>query len=369
MRSSEKFAINQRKKTNSKELFISLDKPIFFASKNIYTVKTSSKNNFNEKDIKELSDFYSSNFRVGKSNNTILVSVSEIKKFLSISTEILSIRIEDKLVGCIIGFILPIQININKEIYHSKTIYDNIKNEEDNIVFACASYLILNKNYRGKGMGMSLIQESLQLFYEYGGLGSYFINAVSRCDNSIQILNWYFPLNLDKLNKCGFLYPKDYRNLFEINENGIAVKVDESNIKEAHNFYMNYVKTKKVYFSPSIEYYSKWILMFPTYIIYTKENIVGLFAFFERSIWYPSLNSVIKSLRCITCIGQDIDLIIKESILEAKKSADLLYFYELGDIKSENLNKIFAQKEYRTYINFFNTTLQIPACEFYSPPL
>ncbi len=371
LRSSKQFATSQEKKSNSKELFISLDKPIFFANKYNYVVKTSSKNVCNEK---ELSQFYSSNFRIGKSNNTILVSVDEIRKFLYISAEILTIRIEEKLVGCMISFILPLQINVNINKYHKETIYDNIKNNTDNNIFACASYLILDKNFRGKGMGMALIQESLQLFHEYGGLGSYFINTVSRCDNSIQILNWYFPLNLEKFDKCNFPYPKDYKQRFEIREKGIGEmretreKVDENNIKEAHAFYMNYVKDKKVYFSPSLEYYSKWISIFPTYMVYDNKKIVGLFSFFERKIWYPSLNSTITSARCITCIGYDIDLIMKQTILEAKKHFDILYFYELGDVKSENLNKIFAQKDYRTYINFFNTTLKISGSDFYSPP-
>ena len=365
LRSSKHFAMSQEKRTNSQELFISLDKPIFFSNKYNYVVKTSSTDFCDEK---ELSQFYSSNFRIGKSNNTILVSVAEIRKFLTISAEILTIRIEEKLAGCMISFILPLQININTNKYHKQTVYDNIKDSTDNIVFACASYLILDKKFRGKGMGMALIQESLQLFHEYGGLGSYFINLVSRCDNSIQILNWCFPLNLEKFDKCNFPYPKDYRHRFQIHEKGIAEKVCENNIKKAHTFYMNYVKDKKVYFSPSLEYYSKWISVFPTYIVYDYDKIVGLFSFSERKVWYPSLNSIIISARCITCIGHDIDFIMIQSILEAKKDFDILYFYELGDVKSENLNKIFAQKDYRTYINFFNTTLKVSASDFYSPP-
>ncbi len=365
LRSSKQFANAQKKKSNSKELFISLDKPTFFTNNYEYVVKTSSKDICDEK---ELSVFYCSNFRIGKSNNTILVSLYDIKKFLSISAEILTIRIEEKLIGSMISFILPLQINLDINKQHKETRYNYMKNNKDDNIFACASYLILDKSFRGKGMGMALIQESLQLFHEYGGLGSYFINAVSRCDNSIQISNWYFPLNLDKLDKCKFLYPKDYRKLFEIEGKEMSEKVDENNIKEAHNYYMNYVKDKKVYFSPSLEYYSKWILLFPTYIVRDNNEIVGLFSFFERKSWYPTLNSVITSGQCITCIGIDIDLIMKQSILEGKKHFDILCFYQLGDVKAENLSKIFAQKDCRSYINFFNTTLKVNASDFYSPP-
>ena len=263
---------------------------------------------------------------------------------------------------------LTVNIDIDKKINISQS-ERSISNKTDNsFFFGCGSYLILDKNYRGNGLGMVLIQESLQILYDNGGLGSYFINTVSRCDNSIPLIKWIYPLNLDKLDSCHFVYPNNYRNRFEIGEKSEAIKVDEINIKEVYDFYIEYMKDKKVYFSPSLEYYRKWIKMYPTYIL-KDEKIEGLFSLRSNVIWYPTLRTNINTGYCITCIGKNIDIVIKQVLYEAKKYFDVLIFYELGDVNSNNLNNIFAQKNHKAYINFFNTTFKLDKSEFYAPPL
>jgi len=366
LKSSKKYI----QKKENENVFISLDKPCFFNVEDYnYIVKTSSKKRFSDEEILKLSIFYSNNFRIGKSNDTIFIKREELEKILNIQGEILCLYISEVLIGSIISFPLSVGLNTNRNINTNKTIYENIKCKNEDIIMPCSTYLLLDKKYRGKGLGIALIQESLQLFNEYGGLAAYFINKISRCDNSIPIINWIFPLNLDKLDSCKFNYPRNYKNIFNINGKSKAILVNNSNIKDTYNFFIDYVSDKKMYFSPSLDFYSKWIILFPTYIIKDKEEIIGLFSFHNKEIWYPSLNTKINSCFVITCIGKNIEQILSETVLKTKEFYDVVTFYELGDLKSENLNKMFAQKSSISYVNFFNISLYLKPSDFYLPPL
>ena len=359
------FTKENRKNIDVNELYISNVRPEFLITEG-YTKKSK----YNEKEIKALSDFYRYNFRIGKSNNTIFVFKSDIEKILNMRGEIITIYKENVLIGSIISYEFPICINkkINKtEI--GTTIYDDMKNQKDDIIFGCTTCLILQKKFRGTGLGIALIQESLQVMYDTGIKAAYFINNVSRCANSIAIINWYYPLNLDKLDKCRYLYPREFKNRFQIQGENISKIVDVNTLKLSHDFYCEYMKKKSFYLSPSLEYYEKWIEKFPTYIIYENDVITGLFSFNYVSVWYPSMNTVLEMGYVITCIGENIDLVIQQVLLQGKTLFDLIIFHELGDIKANNLDKIFAQRNFKTYINFFNTPIQLLPSEFYAPVL
>lgn len=359
-----KIFTKDRKNVDVNELYISQELPEF-SVRNDYTKKRE----YNSIEIKELSNFYRYNFRIGKSNNSIFVPESDLTNILNMKGEVITIYKDNILVGSIISYEIPVAINKKINIPNVITNFDNIKNKHDDVIFGCTTGLILQKKFRGTGLGIILIQESLQRMYETGIKAAYFINNVSRCSNSIPIINWYYPLNLDKLDKCHYLYPREFRNRFSVEGSNMSMIVNSDNAIMAHDFYTRYVKEKLFYFSPSIEYYQKWIKRFETYVVLENSRITGLFTFNHVSIWYPSLNAVLEIGYLITCIGEDIDFTIEQVLLQGKNSFDLIIFHELGDIKSKNLEKIFAQRNFKSYINFFNTPVQLSHADFYAPVL
>jgi len=369
LRQGKQFLKNQEEKEKNKDLFISQNKPAFFVNKDYYKVKTSSLYIFSVSELQQLSDFYCKNYRIGKSNNTIMLYKNNIENLLNINCELLTIYEDKNLIGSIISIIVPLYINIkdiNNTIRVEQSERSNFykQNPKKNIIFACSSFLILGDKYRGKGLGMALIQESLQILYENGGLGAYFINTVSRCDNSIPLFSWYYPLNLQKLDACKFNYPKDYKTYFNLEKIENIVKVDIKNSKQSYDFYFDYMKDKNIYFSPSYEYWQKWIESFPTYILFQNEKIIGLFSFNSNYIRYSS-NELNMGILLI-CIGEQ-PITLKSALYASKNLFDIITLYETGELTKKILKNVFAQNSHKSYINFFNTRIKITSAEFYCP--
>jgi hypothetical protein len=368
LRQGKQFLKSQENKIN--ELFISQERPAFFVNKDYYNVKTSSTYNYSDKELEEISQFYCRNYRIGKSNNTIYVSNGDLKRYLNVLSEILIIKIDNSLIGSIISFNIPVVINTDLNAIFSIKSSERFEffKSKDSLIFGCSSFLILDGKYRGKGLGMALIQESLQILYEYGGLGAYFINTVSRCDNSIPLFSWYYPLNLEKLDSCNYNYPKEYRSYFNLpdKDEKEVERVIVKNSKEAYEFYFNYMKGKKFYFAPSYEYWLKWIESFPTYIVRAHSGITGMYSFNSNNIRYPLFRCEIMTGILLTCIGEQPST-LKSSLITAKKMFDMLTIYETGDLTKNIFRGVFAQNSHKSYINFFNTRLKLEAGDFYSP--
>ena len=372
MRQGKRFLKNEKEKGNDGELFISQDRPAFFVNKDYYTVKTSSNYDFSDNERKSIADFYGNNYRIDRSNNTIMVSKNDLDRFLNTRCELLTLH-TDKLIGSIVSLIIPLHINVpgidNKILVDQGDRINFYKSDANVIVFACASFLILDSKMRGKGMGMALIQESLQILYDNGGLGAYFINKVSRCDNSLSLVSWYYPLNFDKLDACKYDYSRDYKSYFVNNLEGVGLdvkKVVEENARIAYDFYFNSMKGKKFYFSPSYEYWLKWLESFPTYILLEKSEIVGLFCFNSDNIRYPLHRVELMTGKLIICIGKQPET-LKSSLFIAKSLYDMLTLYQVGDLNEKVLTSVFAQKSHKSYINFFNTRLLLSASDFHAP--
>ena len=360
-----KMQILRKHKSKNNQLFISTNKPPFFVKKD-YTLKTSSKHQFTDEELKIISDFYRRKYRVNKSTVTQNVTVSDLKKYLYLDCELLNIY-KDEIIGSIISIYLPINIKTELEkntIPNKDKIY---KISKDAIIFPCTSFLITDDKYRGKGYGMSLIQESLQTGYELGVLGAFFINDVSRCDNSIPLYTWYYPFNFDKLDACNFVYPKYYKHCFQVKYEKEIKQVDENNYERAYDFYINYLKDKVFYFSPSLEYWKKWINCFPTYLIFDHKNeIIGLFSYDYNLLKFLSYHDYIHRGCLITCIGKQPE-VLHASISQGRKMFDILNIFEIGDINMTLLKSVFAQGSSKGYINFYNTRLKIKAEDFYVP--
>jgi hypothetical protein len=345
-----KMQILRKHKEKNNQLFISTNKPPFFVKKD-YILKTSSKHCFTDDELKIISDFYRRKYRVNKSTVTQNVTVSDLKRYLFLGCELLTIY-KDEIIGSIISIFLPIYI---KTEIPNKSLY-----------FPCTSFLIVDDKYRGKGYGMSLIQEGSLVIYELGYLGAFFINNISRCDNSINLYTWYYPLNFNKLDVCKFIYPKDYKHCFQVKYEKEIKRVDENNLELAYNFYTNYLKDKIFYFSPNLSYWKKWIICFPTYLIFDADQIIGLFSYDASLLKFPSYQDYLFKGSLMICIGKQPD-VLNASISQARNMFDILNIFETGDINIQLLKSVFAQSLNKSHINFYNTRLKIKAEDFYAP--
>jgi len=353
-----------RQQNDKNSVFISQYPPNFFANKN-YILKCSSEYKFSAIELKNISNFYKRNYKI-ENDNAIFVEFDTLKNFINLNSEIVVIYKEENIIGIMISIVIPfnIETNLDKNVLISASERFKFYTDEKNILGACSSFLVIDRKFRKKGYGMALIQESLQILYKYGGMSAYFLNTVSRCKNSIKVNVWNYPLALDKLDKCKFNYPRNHKSLFIIEpcEENIKI-VDENNLQIAYDFYINYIQDKKIKFSPSLNYWSEWIKVFPTYIILDKE-IKGIFSFYNNIINYPKYNANINTGYLLFCLGKNT---LKNSLHIAKKLFDVLIFYQTGDINIHEIKKTFAQKIDEKFINFYNLNLFLKTEEFYCP--
>ena len=345
------------------QLYLSHKKPDVI-DKNDCIVLTSNAKKCNL-NLSSLSEFYCKYYKIGLSNNLIYLNIKDLQNFLYIDAEILTLHnLKHLLIGSIISILIPINISDEREDQTYSTRF-NFFRQKDKAVFACTSFLILDSKYRKKGYGMKLIQESLQILYDNGGRAAYFINNVSRCDNSIKLNLWYFPLNLEKLDNCNFPYPNNYKSKFIVKCCDNITQVDENNCKEAFDFYISLVQDKKFAFYPSFEYWVKWIHSFPTYF-----NEYGIFSFNTLSVWYP-VNRVhlITTTLILSVSKSNCELNMIKTILYTAKinNSDIINIYEVGNISDKLLVSLFFQQFNTSYMNFYNTSLTFTKEDVYVP--
>lgn len=361
--------INKNKKPSS-SLFISQERLAFLVNKNYYTIDTSSENELTDEKIENISNFYQKNYSIDNETNVTQLMPSDIIRYNNIDAEILTIYVKSKFVGSIISCLVPVKIitSLDTEILIECSDRFNFVKSENSIIFGATSFLVLDRKYRGKGLGMALIQESLQILYANGGLTAYFINSISRCDNSIKLFYWYFPINLERLPSS--IYPQNYRHLFQIgtlNSDMKTIKVNKDNIEESFLFYDSLIKKKRFVFAPSLLYWEKWIAAFPTYLVFKNNEAIGVFSFNSNTVRYPINRITILKGYLLSCIGKQPET-LQASLFTAKQFYDILEFTETGDLNASLLSSISAQKynKYK-YINFFNTTISLHSSDMYVP--
>jgi len=355
---------NERKRNSDKNsLFISKERPILFTNKNEeYDIKNSWLDSFDKEYIEKISSFYD-NYSLGyNTTEKNKISIRYIENYLRLKAVILTLNLDNKIIGSMVSFIIPIKIKTELNKNSIETTFKSFI--EDSLFFCCATFLNLDRKYRKKGLGMCLIQESLQTGYDHGCLASYFINTISRCSNSVQFFYWYFPLNLDKLDSCNFPYPKNYKNLFIIKEMKNIFRVNSYNIIDALKFYKKETEDKKIYFSPTLDYFKIWIEIFPTYIVVNEGNITGLFSFNIRNTYYPMTNNEIFTGYLITCIGKQPETLVS-SLFIAKTLSDVLYLYEIGNLSASLLSSVNAQRSNKGFINFYNIKISLKSEDIY----
>ena len=334
-----KMEIFKGKKDNN--LFISQKKPLFFARKD-YELETSSKVKLN---TDEIDKFYYFNYNVNEETSFTQLNS---KKYLYLDSEILTIKKDNKIIGSIVSVIIPVKINteLDKNVKIPLSERGSLFGSENTLIFACSSFLVIDKKYRRKGYGIAMIQESLQILYKNGGLGAYFINNVPRGNNNIKLNIWYF--DLAKMNNN--------------NTNLIVERVKE----ESFNFYMSLVKDKKIAFIPSLNYWKKWVEVFPTYTVKKDDKLIGMFCFNNYNVRYPIKKSSLMKGNLLFCLGKQPET-LESSIEKCKSYLNILEVYETGDLTSKLVRSLNGKTYEPKYINFFNTQIQLKASDFHCP--
>ena len=359
---------NKTNTSNDKSLYLGQERPAFFVNKSMYKLQIISQDNNSEEVLHRLSKFYRANYKIGNNINTIQVSTEEINRYIQIGADIITIH-KDRLIGSSISLYLPIRIvtQLDQQSLIERIEEFNAMGSDDSIILGCCSFLVLERKFRGKGFGMSLIQESLQKFYDKGGLTAFFVNKDSRCDNSVSLVNWYFPLNLAKLDSCGYVYPKQYKSLFTLDKpTNEIIKINETNAEMSWVFYMKLISNKRFVFAPSLNFWKKWILSFPTYMVRDNSDLIGVFSLNSSFTYHPIYRETLSTGTVMICIGKQPET-LQNALYQAKESFDILGLYQAGDLTARLLAQVYAQKMSTNYINFFNTRIKLSAADFYVP--
>ena len=373
----DKMLILHDKNSNKDEndLVISKEEPNFFAPMGPFTIHSVYEEK-SDKIFNELSTFYSKN-NVLSNGNMTQVSEHDLRRYYNVSvTEILCCRskLSKKIIGSILSILFPIKLNIdNISIYRrdksSRTKY-LVENNPDVVLFAATTFLNASKKYRGKGLGMVLIQKSLQVAYEIGVICAYFLNTVPRCSNAVEIKCWVFPLNIKKHEQYRLGYMRKYRNYYlNLKSDGFEVqKIDNGNYKPSYYEYINLIKDKKFSLYPDLEYWDRWINNFDTYTVIINGKIQGIFCCIKYTIYAVSCGKYLDYGNRLICVGKQPET-AEAMLLECQKSGiDILLLQEVGDLDEDLLHYIHAQKTKTSdYLNFYNTKIKLEAKDLYAP--
>ena len=375
------------KKYDDSNLIISENRPSFFAMTNFSKTFKSAFSKFqlmclNEKTLKldgkilqEISDFYTKH-NLMLSGNMNRVKITDLTKYINLDAELIIIKKDEKILGSILSLPLPIHIEtdlkINDNIAKGKRYENIIPVNADHKIFFVGHTTFLNnhKKYRGKGLGMILIQKSLQVAYDIGVLISYFLNRQARCSNAIKIRNWIFPVNPDRLDILNISYPRKYRSsyIFNLADAHTIIAIDENNSEKAFSLYLKLVSPKKFYLCPDLKYWKKWIENHKTYMLKIKDNCVGIFTINKITSYIPSKKCEIQHGNVLICVGQQPET-LKSLIYTARlDNYDMITLQECGDLNSYLLTKIMAiNTGTHDYLNFYNTKLVLHASDIYAP--
>jgi hypothetical protein len=398
--------------SDNNSLFISQERPVFLINRSVYTVKSSSKEKFSEKFLKLLEDLYVKYFTV-TGNNRYPNFKSRIEKYLQLNCELLAIRIKRKLVGSMISLLVPVSISLTRGadphnnfdrsgiLLNNSDLYHKIGG--DNLIFASASYLAVKNKYRGKGFGMAIIQESLQVLYENGGITAYFVNKVSRSSNSIPVNFWGLALRDKTINRfersskeiklniqddhlksfaLKLNIQDDHLKSFALklnnqignaapNSNMKVTRINTNNVKTAYDYYITQTNNQYIKFSPTLDYFTRWINVFDTYLVKDNEIIIGLFSIKEFELISTTTKEIYRygNNLLFTCNENKCFQVFISFISECKnKNIDILTLCETGYITADLLNKVGAIRPNNpSYINFYNTNIKLKPSEFHLP--
>ncbi len=368
----DKMFINKLSSPN--DFIISYERPAFFVDNKLkLTIKSLYDNNIELSILKDLEKFYAEHNRLN-SGNIVLVTKDILKKYIDLNAELVMVFNKNKILGSMLSLSIPVRINMNiniDDIVPKSDKYQKIipyNPDGKNMIFGCTTFLTNHTKYRGKGLGMMLIQKSLQIAYEEGILCAYFLNTTKRSTNAIPIRSWYYPLNLPIMDKYNIYYHKRYKQYynFKLPPNIEITRV--SDIEGSLNIYLDLVKDKTFYLNPDMNFWSSWVQLFDTYIVKSDGNVVGIFTIKYLDNHIPSISQNIKGGQILLCVGKQPETIKSLIHICREDQRDIVYLQQYGDLTDKILQDLLAinTKKY-DYMNFYNTSIQLKSTDIYIP--
>jgi len=377
----DKMLILKNKEEDNNDLIISQQRPLFFAMDKNFKFdllcmceKTLT---IDKKTLDEISNFYLEN-NLMSTGNINMITPDILMKYINHYSELVVIKNKNKIIGSILSLRLPIRLKTDKDVTDivSKTqLYNKlVPNNSDGktLLFGCTTFLNNHKKYRAKGLGMVLIQKSLQIAYDDGMLCAYFLNTKPRCSNSVPIKNWLFPVNPDNLDKYRIDYPRKYRSSYfiKLSENYSVILVDNSNIKESLDLYLKLMSDKKFYMYPDINFWKEFTKNHKVYMVKFDGEYIGIFSIDKLNVNIPSKKCNLDYGHVLFCVGKQPEIIKTMIYTSNLNNYDLLMLQECGDINRYFLNMVMAINTGHTdYLNFYNCRIKLSPSEIYSPLL
>lgn len=300
----------------------------------------------NKEDIINICNFYRDNLFLVEGNIYLIIEEVDINKYYDLNCQMVTIRKNKE--SPIIGSMLSIFLGVRFSDFLSTE--SNRYGETGSYHLACSTYLNTNYKYRNKGYGLEVIKYSLNILKEVEGIGAYFINNKSRCFNSIPLKVWVV----------------NHKNMTKQTKSSFNLIKDEESIIKSHKYLLEKGINKKMYFYPKLEYWRKWVQIFPSYIIIENDNITGLFSFNIEKI---------KTIHQQILQGASLFFYVSDNknniynVMEAANVYDYLALYEIGDINLNILKEIRADLSTRRHINFYNISSKFLPHEVYIPIL
>ncbi len=319
------------------EFIISKDPPVKFEYEN---KKVSLCEGIKESEYNEVANFYQKYNRMSTGNTTLL-PVSELKRYLSINNISLLMRTANgMLIGTIICLLLPVK-NSNDS-------------REEIIITGCTTFLAIHPSLRKMGLCMALIRKLIELGYAKGIFCDYHMVSFPIGSNSISINSWYRPIDLHRSKELGFLYDGlldshnstklrlKYRT--KIPNNHTYIQVIDNNINISLDYYKGLIINKKFAFWPDEKLWSEWVKSYPTYLIYNKNECLGIVSLNTIYCVIERTKETGRILFPIIC-GGEMDSVIPVICTIAKDlNYDVVYFHQHGSITEGALSKIKAIK-------------------------
>jgi hypothetical protein len=356
--------ININNNNYKNDFIISRDIPIKYNDNKNIKIKIG----LNPDEYSEVCDFIKENNKMS-SGNTTLLNPDELENLMTLDNIIITIRSQgkNKLIGTIISINLPIT---NKE-----------DNNNEIVIHGCTTYLNVHKMLQGHGLCMSLIRSLTQEGYKNGIYCSYHTVPFKLGDNSIPIKSWYRPINLKRSIELGFLFP-GYNTDRNIRRNRLKyrtdlpkgckyIKIDNTNASDiniSYNLYYDLVKDKRFYFSPDKALWEKWVSIYPTYMIYHNNDMVGIVTIYTIHCIIEKTKEEDKIAIPIICLG-NMDIVLP-TLIHIVKTLEypVLYFYQTGDVKQNNMNDINGIKsDGITWFSLYNNRIQLKPDEISVP--
>ena len=128
---------------------------------------------------------------------------------------------------------------------------------------------------------------------------------------------------------------------------------------------------KDFYSIPDLEYFKTFCREYPSFIIKRQKDIVGFFSLGSINVFMTTMKQ--EGRLCLPLLfnakeGEEVNIMNCLLIEADKRGYDTLYCYEIGDISSSLLEKIYAVKNNNlSYFTLYNNNMLIDNKDIYVP--